>query len=233
MRAHEFTNLNEAEADTPNAEEIFHRLRQAGYSPLGDGQESEVWSRDEGTVIKILMPAYSDDPFDKRKRAMDMAEKSFKVFYNFCQAHTNLPCLPKFKEIGGVHHALFKLGRNYYRQIAMEKLKKIPNGSFQEYMVWLLGDSASTKCSWSDMTELMIEPPDEWGGRDFSTNVNAMLRDKYQSAMYAQLFACLQELYGEAIHNNIGFDLHTENCMMRSNGDLVITDPFYGKRYGN
>jgi hypothetical protein len=218
MRAKEFT---EAESNTPNAREIESTLTRAGYKKLGSGADATVWSKDEDTVIKILMP----------DTAGDTATKTFIKFYEFSQKHQDVPCLPKFREIGGVHHAPFVIGDTEYTQIAMERLYPIPSGSFAEAMVWILSDLATKPMSWEQVLQI-ISDESTWQGFEYPKKIEAVLRtidqwDDRDRAEYSLLFTVMQLLYTTGRINKMGWDLHTENVMQRKNGSLVIVDPWF------
>lgn len=218
MRAKEFT---EAESDTPNAREIESTLTRAGYKKLGSGVDATVWAKDEATVIKILMP----------DAAGDSATKTFMKFYEFSQQHQDVPCLPKFREIGGVHHTPFVIGDTEYTQIAMERLYPIPDGSFEEAMVWILSDLATQRTTWERALEI-ISDEETWEGFAYLDKVVAVLRtidqwDDQDRAEYGLLFTVMQMLYITGRINKMGWDLHTENVMQRKNGSLVIVDPWF------
>jgi hypothetical protein len=218
MRAKEFT---EAESDTPNARKIESTLTRAGYKKLGSGVDATVWSKDEDTVIKILMPDSGGDS----------ATKTFMKFYEFSQQHQNVPCLPKFREIGGVHHAPFMIGDTEYTQIAMERLYPIPSGSFEEAVVWILSDLATQRTTWERVLQIVSDEA-TWEGFAYPDKVAAVLRtidqwDDRDRAEYGLLFTVMQLLYTTGRINKMGWDLHTENVMQRKNGSLVIVDPWF------
>lgn len=219
MRARELT---EYESGTDNSALIFKKLQSLGYERLGSGQDATVWSKDENSVIKILMP--TDKPHQ--------AENGFITFYDFCQQHKDLPNLPKFIDIGGAHHTVFEINGTPYRQIAMERLSPIKNGSFEEAMVWILSDLASSRARWEQVTAKLLSV-DEWspGGGNMKT-MPSLIKDKLTndpsfSAVYGLLFATMQLLCSVGRSKGLGWDLHTENVMQRQDGTLIIVDPFY------
>lgn len=50
---------------------------------------------------------------------------------------------------------------------------------------------------------------------------------------YATLFTVMKLLYQSGRINKFGWDLHTENVMQRSNGQLVIIDPWFADSKGS
>jgi hypothetical protein len=57
--------MSEAETRTKNSAAIAKKLKAAGYKKLGSGADSIVWAKDEGSVIKILMPEDSNSLAEK------------------------------------------------------------------------------------------------------------------------------------------------------------------------
>ena len=228
MRASEI--ITEYEKGTKNSAEIFRVMQSNGYEKLGDGEEATVWQKDNGNIIKILMPTVGIMPTDTH--AFGQADLAFLTFYNFCQDHSDLACLPKFVNIQGAHHNTFKIGGITYRQIAMEKLIPIRKDSANEFMVWMLSDYASTKHDWDTIIHDIMHTA-KITSKASSNNklyydVERMMNNKYYVYKFKLLLTTMQSLYMEGRRNGLGWDLHTENVMMRANGDLVITDPYYG-----
>jgi hypothetical protein len=214
--------IDEYENGTDNSRQIFDKLKQLGYTKLGSGQDATVWSKDEASVIKILMP--SDKPHN--------AENGFLTFYNFCQQHQDVPNLPKFIDVGGVHHSVFTLNGRDYRQIAMERLQPIKNGSFEEAMVWILSDFANKNIRWETLAKEMTR--NNWFdglegimAKHMPVIVKSLLTDPQFNSTYSILFVIMQMLYMTGKQAGLGWDLHTENVMQRRDGTLVIVDPFY------
>jgi hypothetical protein len=220
MRAQEFT---EAETGTPNVREIENKLTAAGYHKLGTGADATVWSKDEATVIKILMPDEADGS----------AERTFLKFYEFCQQNPRLPNLPKFQEIGGVHHAPFMIGDQQYHQIAMEKLYPIAPGSFEETMIWIMSAMAVGTQPWEKVIEILYDEQtwEEFEGTGKLDTVLTTLDqwDDEEKAEWGLLFNTMQVLYLTGQINKMGWDLHTENVMQRKDGTLVIIDPWFAQ----
>jgi hypothetical protein len=223
MRASEFTT--EAETGTHRAEHIFDTLADKGYVRLGSGADATVWARDAHTVIKIIMP-------DGVGAARDGASRTFYRFYDFCQSHRDLDCLPRFHKIGGVHHSTFTVDDVDYIQIAMERLQPLEQDSQRTALVWMFSDLSAKNVSWDDAWE-RIQDPHAWSHWDDSTAVTVediMVyideQDHGDRAEWAVLYNVMRLLYHRGRINKMGWDLHTENVMLR--GDtLVIVDPWF------
>lgn len=203
---------------------IEQTLLQAGYKELGSGADAVVWTKDAGSVIKIIIPEDED--------SLSTAAETFKKFYEFCMQHQKFSCLPRFIPIQGQHYAEFTIKGETFIQISMEQLYPIKSLSFEEGMVWYLSDFAVKNTPWAKVKEfLSTEQP--WidseyyakTAKQFAANV-ANLSD-VQDAKYDLLYTMMQLLYHTGRINKLGWDLHTENVMQRRNGDLVIIDPWF------
>lgn len=211
--------LLEAETRTPASTEIHNSLRKAGYKLLGKGADATVWAKKTGPVLKIIMP---DDG-----QGAGPAGDTFMKFYNFCKDHPDLENLPNFS--GGAD--VFSADGKDYIMVTMERLKPIPKGSFEEAMVWQLSDLSTKNIKWREAYKL-IQDPKEWKGYD-SADVNQIIDhiknfSRAQQAEYGLLFTLMSLLWHQGKINKQGWDLHTENAMMR--GDtIVITDPWFNE----
>lgn len=218
----------EAESGTANARQIFKTLKSSGYKKLGSGADATVWSKDEGSVLKIIMPEEGSDA--------DAAVKTFLEFYDFCKSHKNIKCLPRFNELG-----VMMINNKHYLKVSMEKLKPIKRNTIEEMMVWILSDFATKNIEWAEVVKQLPEPK-TWGF-DTSTNKWRAGTSKMEKSMpeklkdvvktsnfyreYGLLFTVMRLLYVTGKINKAGWDLHTENVMQRSDGTLVIVDPWF------
>ena len=210
---------------TENSKAIFDKLQGLGYKKLGSGADATVWAKDSDHVIKILMP--------RRTLPSEVAnaEKGFMTFYDFCKKHPELPNLPRFIDIGGEHHTVFDINGTPYRQIAMERLQHIPNGSFEEAMVWMLADLSKYGASWPNIVQQMKKPI-TWQDsgmkmKNIPQEVARRFADQAVSTRYGILSVTMGRLYRAGIRSGLGWDLHTDNVMMRRDGTLVIVDPYF------
>ena len=210
---------------TENSKAIFDKLQGLGYKKLGSGADATVWAKDSDHVIKILMP--------RRTLPSEVAnaEKGFMTFYDFCKKHPELPNLPRFIDIGGEHHTVFDINGTPYRQIAMERLQHIPNGSFEEAMVWMLADLSKYGASWPNIVQQMKKSI-TWQDsgmkmKNIPQEVARRFADQAVSTRYGILSVTMGRLYRAGIRSGLGWDLHTDNVMMRRDGTLVIVDPYF------
>lgn len=217
MRFDEF-NLDEAERDTEHAKQIGKEFRRLGYKKIGSGADATVWAKDASHVIKILMP---DEP-------TSTALAVFKKFYEFCQEHQNVDCLPAINE----YNSIDILGKEY-TQIDMERLYPIKKKSFEEGVVWFFSDFIVGDESW-DAVDYALGLTDTWTYYNKSRAMS--LADMWQSVSmangekfneYKTLYKIMDLLYSTGRINKFGWDLHTENVMQRADGTLVIIDPWF------
>jgi hypothetical protein len=214
MRKQEF--VTEYERRTENSDQIFAQLKKAGYQYLGGGVDATVWGRDEGEVLKVLMP----------QNLKANAERGFLIFHDACVAMKNNPHVPRFLE----DYSVFEINGEDYMQITMERLHPIPNNSIEEAMVWGLSELATIAfIKWRDAVKQLIDPG-FWSGYDgdiTSGQIGELMGDSYAIQEYQSLFATMVAFHKVALKNNgLNWDLHTENVMQRGDGTLVITDPF-------
>lgn len=215
--------IAEAEIRTPASKEIRTSLRRAGYKLLGSGVDATVWAKTSGPVLKIIMP---DDG-----QGAGSAGDTFMKFYEFCKNNQNLDNLPKFSE-NAVD--VFTANGKDYIMVSMERLKPIPRGSFQEAMVWMLSDLATKPVTWEKALQ-MIDDERTW--QHYEGDIEKILRtldslDDRDLLEYEVLYKLMVLLYHKGKINKIGWDLHTENAMMR--GDtIVITDPWFNQETEN
>jgi hypothetical protein len=218
MRKQEF--VTEYERRTDNSKQIFAQLEEAGYVLLGGGQDATVWGRDEGEVLKVIMPS-------ENKEA---AEASFMFFFKLCKRLRGNPHVPRF--IGGDES--FEINGTPYMQFSMEKLKPLEHSSIAEAAVWIMSDFANM--AGMKLSTLVKEAPrNNWfvGYRDSNSTQDTgkefaeAMQDPSTFASYDKLFKTMQYFYKNGKAQGLGWDLHTENVMQRSDGTVVITDPYY------
>jgi hypothetical protein len=219
-------DVDEAESGTPEAKRITQELKNAGYKQLGHGADATVWSRDEGHVIKVIMPDSKD---------ITQAAYVFKKFYEFCIQHKDLACLPKFIPIQGKDYIEFKLGNKNYIQVSMEQLYPIKEDSFAQGIVWFFSDFVSNNVKW-DKVDKSLSLPKTW--YDFHTdkaNQYALQWTNLKSNPKAEiqlLYTVMELLYRTGKINKMYWDLHTDNAMQRKDGTIVIIDPWFERYEG-
>lgn len=210
--------IDEAEKRTAASVQIRKSMRAAGYRLLGSGVDATVWAKKAGPVIKIIMP---DDG-----QGAGVSGDTFMKFYEFCKSHPDLENLPRFsdKEV-----EVFEEDGKQYVMVTMERLVPISRHSFQEAMVWILSDLATKRMDWQTALRTISDERtwDNYGEMDTLEILRTLdSLDDRDLLEYEVLFKLMTLLYHRGRINKIGWDLHTENAMMR--GDtIVITDPWF------
>jgi hypothetical protein len=214
MKAIEFT---EAEFGTTHAKKIGKELRAAGYKQLGSGADATVWAKDDGYVIKIIMPEDSNS----------QAVQVFQKFYEVSKQYSDVECLPRFHEVN-----VIDVDGKEYTQIEMERLQELEMGSASWAMTWMLSDYAKDNVPWNTVLS-EIANTDAW--ETFPDKLKVKMADYVReisqnsklNSMYSKLYATMKTLYQTGNINKFGWDLHTKNVMQRGNGQLVIIDPWF------
>lgn len=213
--------IDEAETRTKESKKIVDTLKKAGYRQLGSGADATVWSRNAGSVIKIVMPESQD---------ITTAAYTFKKFYEFCMQHQDLACLPKFIPIQGQAYTEFTIGDREFMQISMEQLYPLKKNSFDEGIVWLFSDYVSNNGKWDAMNNDLTYPEDWEMYNEKNAEKYAYMwskLSKQKRAEYQLLYTVMQLLYKTGQINKLYWDLHTGNAMLRKNGTIVIIDPWF------
>lgn len=206
---------NESIIDEAKANKLFqfitNSLKKAGYKKLGTGMDATVWMKDQGTVVKIIMPDY--DP-----------EKSIgrmSTFYKFAKQHPELENLPKFKKADGRELYKFSLGGVPFMQVSMEQLSPLKKDSFEEWVVWWLSGEVDKnwKIAYDSLTNTRMAQH-----KEFRKQFKNLPPDQVEK--YRKFYETFRMLYRLGKKNKFGWDAHTENVMQRNDGTLVITDPW-------
>lgn len=243
MPSYSGNKLDEEDDYSIEGREIDKRLKAAGYKKLGAGAEAAVYIREQGSVIKIIMPDLED--MKDLNRDFYNAEKTFLNFYNFVKKNKGNPFLPKFIPIQGKDYTRFNIGDRKFLQISMEQLYPYKKNSLEEAIVWAFSEFAASKMPWSEVEDNMGNPETfEYFGdnpqQDYFKAKNTKpyrfskawqtlaMTDKKKLQYYQLLYETMATLYTYGRANNMGWDLHTDNVMRRKDGTLVITDPFFG-----
>jgi len=210
MRLNEISApVTEYEQDTPRAEKIQRTLSRAGYRMLGGGVESTAWGREDGPVIKVIMPSGGS--------GTDLAMKSFLRFYKLTRKKPSKHW-PRFQprrdEAGRVSDfAEFTIDGRPYVQISIERLEELSGGESEiiEDMATAIEQGRSLK-QWAKAYM-------DYYREDYPQEIRAL------KSQLPTLWAAMETAYGKTGGNYV-WDLHGGNAMKRRDGTIVITDPF-------
>lgn len=195
------------EDNTDVSKFVTQALKKAGYKFIGSGYDAQVWMKDEGTVVKILMP-----------KEDNAAHESFETFYKFSKKY-DLPNLPKFKKVDGHEVYNFTIKNQPFVQYGMEQLYPLKKGSLDEWVVWVLADYSAKQLEWANVLELLKKEDPKYSKKLFAQNTSKI-------SEYEILYKTLRKLHKLGQSKGYGWDPHTENIMQRGDGTLVITDPW-------
>lgn len=223
MRSKEFT---EAEHGTNNARKIESMFRNAGYNKIGTGTSATVWAKaGTGRAIKILMPG--------KNMNRSSAVRAFMKFFEYCQAHQNNKHLPKFFPlINNQYVNAFVVDGVRYYQAAMECLNDLDNPTDMA-MVWGLGTMAARYETFDDaIYELTL--PQAWEDYFKSAHVTTsqlanLVHNLSKSKLveYESLYKTMLPLHRTGSINKLSWDMHQYNVMKRSDGTMVVIDPWF------
>jgi hypothetical protein len=212
MRAQEFAPdqaIREYEQGTPRARKIERTLTGAGYRRLGGGVESAAWAREDGPVIKVIMPS--------ERSSTDLAMKSFLRFYRLTKKQPS-PHWPRFQsmrdEAGRVSDfAEFKIDGGSYVQIAMERLYELNDGEA------LMVESIARNIAQGRSLKQWAKKPMPFYEKEFPRQLKGI------RPQLPTLWAAMETAYGKTGGSYV-WDMHSGNAMKRQDGTIVITDPF-------
>ena len=88
-------------------------MKKLGYSYVGHGTDAHVFAKEEGSVIKVLIPRSGD---------ISTAKNPFLAFLNYCTKNAGNPHLPKFIE---TTKQPIQLGSEKFDQVVMERLQEV------------------------------------------------------------------------------------------------------------
>jgi len=212
MRSQEFVPdqaIQEYERDTPRAAKIERTLTRAGYTKLGGGVESTAWGREDGPVIKVIMPSEGS--------GTDLAMKSFLRFYKLTRKKPS-PHWPRFQalrdEAGRVSDfAEFTIDGKKYVQIGVERLAELNDGEA------LMIESMASNIEKGRSLKQWAKNPMPWYEKEFPRQLKSI------RPQLPTLWAAMETAHGKTGGNYV-WDLHGGNAMKRRDGTIVITDPF-------
>lgn len=206
-------DLREMASSGPDAQEMRQRMRAAGYAFWGEGVDSIVWGKHEGTVVKIVMPM----PNQGRSRQA-AGNRAILAYRQWAQEHSNNPHMLRFGTINGQPYRKIRVGQSEFLQLSMEALEELPT-AVREFLGQLLNQGV-----WHHFPT--------W--QDF-------LRHARQDSRWTQLLDALMERYREQMPGfyniasqlrqwgagqGLGWDLAGFNVRQRRDGTMVIVDPF-------
>jgi len=194
---------------------IQQHMKKLGYIRRGKGVDAMVYSKDSGSVIKIIVPESGD---------VARSDRVFLAWYKYCQQskNKNNPHLPKFIEIAGAHHATFKLYGETFRQIGMEKLSTIPQSKPFHDMIITMQRSINAGMN-------LDKYYDNQRKQNKDSN-SVALQDKEQKVaqQYPEFYTTMQNVVHTGLRHGFEIDIvnfAAINVMLRGKTPVII-DPW-------
>jgi len=212
MRAEEF--LSEAYTD----KSIEGILKKKGYKKLGSGVDQTAYLAPDGMILKIF-----GTKSNAKNGSVELtnSQKTFKAFADYCKAHPNNPFLPNFTDWN-----LFHYKNKPYLQIKMERLFPFKGGAAGiDDILERLADSAEISNSPKGKERFINRFSDTAG---YYYDAYHKLIGLVGEDGFNQLWDTIYDLGKVAKKIGLGnLDLHSGNFMLGSDGQIVISDPFF------
>ena len=212
MRATEF--LTELEVDRG----ILDIMRKKGYQELGHGQDQIAYLEPgSGMVLKIFGTNYSASG-RAGSNSLTFAQRTFKAFADFCAANPDNPFLPYFSG-----WETFEFRGQRYLQIRCERLFK--GQKYAKFFPLLEEIADAAENSRNNAKEFL----DDLINSEYSdvVDVGSLLTLLGGEEGFYQLWNTINQLGKIADREGFRVDLHDENFMLGSDGEIVISDPFF------
>jgi hypothetical protein len=183
------------------------KMKKQGFAHLGSGAEADVWSKDEGSVTKVVL---GKDEFEKKA-------ESLPLFIEYVTLNQKDEHLPKLMKIDGKTMDKFKGedGKTYY-QVNMERLKPLDSAAKKLIQKITVDGNFRKRASfgplWMEKIRMKFKGTD-----DLSPDMQKQLPTFMET---------VRGLYVFCSKKGAKWDLATSNVMQRSDGTLVITDPW-------
>jgi len=223
MRATEF--LTELEVDRG----ILDIMRKKGYKELGHGQDQLVFLEPRTKMILKIFGTNSSQSGSAGSTGLTFPQETFKAYADFCAANPDNPFLPYFS---GWETFEFKGKR--YLQIRCERLFKGSQHVEFFHMLEEIARAAKNDRNGAKayLDDMIGDPDDDYNYNDVA-DYGPMLTLIGGEEGFYKFWDTLYQLGKIADRGGFHVDLHDENFMLGSDGEIVISDPFFsgwGKR---
>lgn len=207
-------------AEAYTSDKIRGILQKKGYKFLGKGVDQTAYLAPDGMILKIFGTSHNAQ---KGSLELTKSQKTFKAYADYCKAHQNNPFLPQFSD-----WAMFQFEGKPYLQIKMERLFPFNKGAE----------------GWNDILESIADNAERskapaakqrWLKRYTNQSYDSWTQKKAEQLImhlgedgFNQLWDTIYDL--RQVSRKIGLrnlDLHSGNFMLGSDGEIVISDPFF------
>jgi len=205
--------ISEAQID-PGIKDV---MQKKGYRHVGSGQDQDVYIAPDGGVLKIFGYGEREDDED-----FSEGQQSFIDFAEFCMKRPNNPFLPKFSD-----WKQFKFKGNMYLQIKCERLFAFHENNMPDVahaLDWIV-HLVSTMDPNEAVGQFLYSYYDDnkYDNGEAAGKLITLLGGEKNIKLFANT---VEQLYQLAHRYGYDFDLHSDNFMLSSDGDIVINDPF-------
>lgn len=193
-------------------------MAKKGYKLLGKGADQTAYLAPDGMILKIFGTSSRSE---RGSLELTKNQKTFKAFADYCRAHPNNPFLPQFSDWN-----MFQFNGKPYLQIKMERLFEFRGGAAGiEDILERLAENAEISNSPKDKEHFLNTYSDTAGyyADAFNNLIGLIGEDGFN-----KLWDTIYDLGRVAKKIGLGnLDLHSGNFMLGSDGEIVISDPFY------
>lgn len=210
--------IKELITESDMAPSLDREMQAKGYKDLGSGIDQTAYLEPEtGMVLKIFgsmggRGQYSD--------ALTPSQKTFKVYADYCMANPNNPFLPQFEG-----WERFVWDERFYLQIRMERLFGFDNRQWGVVLEELARGARLGNEPWRKerfLNENITGEENPWNPGASEGLLSHLGMDGFNL-----LWDTITELQQIAIKHGWRLDLHDQNFMLGSDGEIVISDPFW------
>ena len=214
MRADEF--ITEAYTD----DKIRPILQKKGYKFLGKGVDQTAYLAPDGMILKIFGTSSNAA---KGSLQLTKSHKTFKAYADYCLAHQDNQFLPQFSDWN-----MFQFEGMPYLQIKMERLFPFEKGArgwndILETIAERAESSKSPQAKEKFLRSYLHQSYDSWTAQKAKELISHLGEDGFN-----KLWDTIYDL--RQVSKRIGLsnlDLHRGNFMLGSDGEIVISDPFF------
>jgi hypothetical protein len=212
--------VNEVLTEAYTSDKIRAILQKKGYKFLGKGVDQTAYLAPDGMILKIFGTSHM-----AKKGSMELtkSQKTFKAYADYCLAHQDNKFLPQFSD-----WTMFEFEGKPYLQIKMERLFPFTKGaSGMNYVLSHIADKAERGNSPKQKQDFLKSYENRNWGLQNTDNFNKLMTLVGEDG-FNKLWDTITDLKKVARKIGLGnLDLHSGNFMLGSDGEIVISDPFF------
>ena len=211
--------VNEVLNEAYTSDKIREILQKKGYKFLGKGVDQTAYLAPDGMILKI----FGTSQFaPKGSLNLTKSQKTFKAYADYCLAHQDNEFLPQFSDWN-----VFQFEGRPYLQIKMERLFPFKKGAegWNDILERLADHAAYSKTP-KAKEQFIKKYVNNTGGfyADKGKELFIHLGDEGFNKLWDTIYDLRQVSRRIGLSN---LDLHSGNFMLGSDGEIVISDPFF------